>query len=226
MGERRKFSLLRQLLEEVHKIEYPSVLCRVIVIHYEEKQLLQIASQLLDAQNEAGNSTLRSDSPVTALFAETFMHYAKGLINCIVSPILRAVAKLRSNNKQKLKSTAKQALKTLFASDYLFPATVRKVLGLVWSKTAVNGEGRLEIVGSVLFLRFLCPAIINPEKYFVYTPYPQSAKPFLVEVSKIIQNTVNGVEFEKPNYSKVNRMIVSYHPRVRKFLDELIHSQT
>lgn len=53
-----------------------------------------------------------------------------------------------------------------------------------------------QVLGSIMFLRFVCPAIVNPEKYELVGDIKPANRRTAVLISKLIQNLVNGVDFD------------------------------
>jgi len=110
-------------------------------------------------------------------------------------------------------------------------------------------ESNYSVIGGFFFLRFLCPAIVTPERYGIATSKqhhlqpthliqhsslpPQRSlmftitgisdrRPFVL-VSKVLQTIANGVEFGKkePFMLPMNTHIQQYIKNVHAFFDEL-----
>lgn len=108
---------------------------------------------------------------------------------------------------------------------------------------------RTRVVSGFVFLRLLCPAILNPRKfnlisgkllesvsiwteqglkneYFSETPSPPAARS-LVMVAKCLQNLANLIEFggKEPYMEVVNPFILKNKERMVIFLDQLSVSE-
>eukprot|EP01103_Thecamoeba_quadrilineata_P005604 TRINITY_DN15378_c0_g1_i1.p1 TRINITY_DN15378_c0_g1~~TRINITY_DN15378_c0_g1_i1.p1 ORF type:complete len:793 (-),score=151.24 TRINITY_DN15378_c0_g1_i1:143-2521(-) len=81
------------------------------------------------------------------------------------------------------------------------------------------------VVGGFIFLRFLCPAIVTPEKYGLVSVTPsKEARRALVLVSKILQNLANTVEYDGSKESfmnGINVFITKNLVAVNNFYDNL-----
>jgi Ras GTPase-activating protein 1 len=83
-------------------------------------------------------------------------------------------------------------------------------------------------VSGFIFLRLICPAILNPRMFnLVGEPPPPAASRSLVMVAKCLQNLANLVEFgSKESYMEVvNPFILKNKERMVVFLDHLSVSQ-
>ncbi len=79
-------------------------------------------------------------------------------------------------------------------------------------------------IGNLLFLRTICPAIVDPSTIGLQTDHLTiSARRDLVLVSKVIQNLANLVEFgEKENFMRgLNEFIVENQPRIEKLYEKI-----
>lgn len=62
-------------------------------------------------------------------------------------------------------------------------------------------QSNIGAVGTVIFLRFINPAIVSPQELGIVTKQvPSSVKRGLMLMSKILQNIANHVEFSKEQH--------------------------
>ncbi|KAG1711820.1 hypothetical protein DVH05_009062 [Phytophthora capsici] len=75
------------------------------------------------------------------------------------------------------------------------------------------------VVGSLLFLRIICPALIKPEMFDFPTHTAQSL-PMGVQIAKILQHTLSGtpVGDSDPAFDDSNAFIYAFQPYVANFL--------
>ncbi|RQM11154.1 hypothetical protein DD237_004947 [Peronospora effusa] len=75
------------------------------------------------------------------------------------------------------------------------------------------------VVGSLLFLRILCPALIKPEM-FDFPAHTAQSLPMGVQIAKILQHTVSGksVGESDPAVIDSNAFIYTFQPYVANFL--------
>jgi len=74
-------------------------------------------------------------------------------------------------------------------------------------------------VGSLLFLRILCPALIKPEM-FDFPAHTAQSLPTGVQIAKVLQHTLSGtpVGDSDPAFNDTNDFIYAFHPYVANFL--------
>eukprot|EP01089_Gocevia_fonbrunei_P009153 TRINITY_DN21138_c0_g1_i1.p1 TRINITY_DN21138_c0_g1~~TRINITY_DN21138_c0_g1_i1.p1 ORF type:complete len:153 (-),score=19.16 TRINITY_DN21138_c0_g1_i1:88-546(-) len=80
---------------------------------------------------------------------------------------------------------------------------------------------------SFLFLRFICPAVIDPVGFGIVSEPPTSnMQRGCIIVSKVLQNIANGVDFEKEEYMKgFNDFIAKQNPVVLEFMVNRLSSK-
>jgi len=84
-----------------------------------------------------------------------------------------------------------------------------------------------DFLGSVIFFRFFCPAIIKPHQYGIMSdqtaPTPLQERN-LVLVSKILQIVANGTPFDtsRSNASVFNSFIQTSHAKVKQFVEDSV----
>lgn len=97
-------------------------------------------------------------------------------------------------------------------------ATVREEVHAVYPNMA------RPVIAGLFFLRFLCPALITPEKYkLVTSPVTGKARRTLMLVSKVLQQLGSGQQFEsKESYMEfLNPLLADRQVHMNTFLDRL-----
>jgi neurofibromin 1 len=76
-------------------------------------------------------------------------------------------------------------------------------------------------VGSFIFLRFFCPAIVSPDTVDLDVPSDIQVRRALLLVTKVIQNIVNGVGFgvKEPHMKVLNGFLEKNGQTVMVFLE-------
>uniref|UniRef100_T1J6E5 Neurofibromin n=1 Tax=Strigamia maritima TaxID=126957 RepID=T1J6E5_STRMM len=108
-------------------------------------------------------------------------------------------------NRQNLMHLTQKVFDAIISSSDRFPPQLRsmchclyQVLSKRFPQLSLNNIGA---VGTVIFLRFINPAIVSPyETGIVEQQPPQAVKRGLMLVSKILQNIANCLEFSKEQY--------------------------
>lgn len=83
---------------------------------------------------------------------------------------------------------------------------------------------RTRVVSGFIFLRLLCPAILNPRHFNLIAETPShNASRSLIMVAKCLQNLANLVEFggKEPYMEVVNPFILKNKERMVYYLDQL-----
>ncbi|KAJ6239281.1 ras gtpase-activating protein [Anaeramoeba flamelloides] len=132
--------------------------------------------------------------------------------------------KIIQENFNRLSKFVEQIIESILKSPLAFPLVLRN---LCWKLSEITStkfpNSKYIVVAGFIFLRFICPAIVVPEKYGItkLIPHPQNRRD-LVLVSKIIQNIANGTTFKSENMKILNPIVNKYIPKIKLFMDTLI----
>lgn len=121
-----------------------------------------------------------------------------------------------------------QITQSIFTSPEACPRTVRFICNClqktVVAKWPTERLVRTRVVSGFIFLRLLCPALLNPRQFGLVgeTP-PPAATRSLVMIAKCLQNLANLIEFggKEPYMEVVNPFILKNKERMIVFLDQL-----
>ncbi|XP_022919316.1 ras GTPase-activating protein 1 [Onthophagus taurus] len=132
------------------------------------------------------------------------------------------------SNAEFLLQILDQVTLTIFISLEELPRPVRYICGCLQKAVVAKWPGerfvRTRVVSGFIFLRLLCPALLNPRQFSLVNEQPsQMATRSLVMVAKCLQNLANLVEFGgKEQYMEVvNPFILKNKERMVVFLDQL-----
>ncbi|KAF2976918.1 hypothetical protein EK904_010967 [Melospiza melodia maxima] len=150
-----------------------------------------------------------------------------------------------NTNLAHLLSILSELVEKIFMAAEILPPTLRYIYGClqksVQNKWPANTTMRTRVVSGFVFLRLICPAILNPRMFNIISdsPSPTAART-LTLVAKSVQNLANLVEFgakvniilhtenilqrtvfPEPYMEGVNPFIKSNKHRMIMFLDEL-----
>ncbi|XP_067087255.1 LOW QUALITY PROTEIN: ras GTPase-activating protein 1 [Osmerus mordax] len=121
-----------------------------------------------------------------------------------------------------------ELVEKIFMAAEILPPTLRFIYGClqksVQQKWPANTTMRTRVVSGFVFLRLICPAILNPRMFNIIADPPSStAARTLTLVAKSVQNLANLVEFgaKEPYMEGVNPFIKNNKHRMIMFLDEL-----
>ncbi|RXN02481.1 ras GTPase-activating 1-like protein [Labeo rohita] len=221
-----------------------SVLLRIFRHENLEAQLLrELNDREISAEDEA-TTLFRATTLASTLMeqymkatATPFVHHAlKDTIlkimesrqSCELNP-----SKLEKNedvnvNLAHLLSIVSELVEKIFMAAEILPPTLRFIYGClqkaVQQKWPRNTTMRTRVVSGFVFLRLICPAIVNPRIFNIIADPPSPiASRTLTLVAKAVQNLANLVEFgaKEPYMEGVNPFIKSNKHRMIKFLDDL-----
>lgn len=83
-------------------------------------------------------------------------------------------------------------------------------------------DSRHSAVGSFIFLRFFCPAIISPESVDLdVSPESREVRRALLLITKVIQNLANNVKFKEPHMQSLNPFLAENIKQVTRFLSDI-----
>ncbi|XP_018575250.1 ras GTPase-activating protein 1 [Anoplophora glabripennis] len=132
------------------------------------------------------------------------------------------------NNAEFLLQILDQVTLSIFMSPDACPRSVRYICGClqkaVMAKWPDERFVRTRVVSGFIFLRLLCPALLNPRQFGLVSEQPSpAATRSLVMVAKCLQNLANLVEFggKEPYMEVVNPFILKNKERMVVFLDQL-----
>eukprot|EP01099_Mayorella_cantabrigiensis_P007794 TRINITY_DN7061_c0_g1_i1.p1 TRINITY_DN7061_c0_g1~~TRINITY_DN7061_c0_g1_i1.p1 ORF type:complete len:308 (-),score=70.36 TRINITY_DN7061_c0_g1_i1:37-873(-) len=149
----------------------------------------------------------RMMSTYTKLIGRHFLvHVLKPLIQSVLSdptgyeidPSKLAEGETPDANLEKLIHMSQYFLDSIIRSASSLPIPFREMSYYLQQEVirAFDAQSRHAAVGSFIFLRFICPAILAPESaQLIDTKLEKEARRPLILIGKILQNLSNGVKF-------------------------------
>ncbi|XP_060740210.1 ras GTPase-activating protein 1 isoform X2 [Tachysurus vachellii] len=159
---------------------------------------------------------------------DTILKVMESKQSCELNP-----SKLEKNedvqlNLANLLTILSELVEKIFMAAEILPPTLRFIYGClqksVQQKWPTNTTMRTRVVSGFVFLRLICPAILNPRMFNIISDPPSAtAGRTLTLVAKSVQNLANLVEFgaKEPYMEGVNPFIKNNKQRMIMFLDEL-----
>eukprot|EP00026_Physarum_polycephalum_P005577 Phypoly_transcript_05612.p1 GENE.Phypoly_transcript_05612~~Phypoly_transcript_05612.p1 ORF type:complete len:602 (-),score=84.00 Phypoly_transcript_05612:29-1834(-) len=199
-----------------------------------EKKFIVLLKECLrtELQKSKGNLFFKGESPTTKLLVAYFKWvdgecgYLKSAIMPVVNYIIENPSGFevdpgrskRTGNAAHLQETSQRMLNSIFASRV--PMPIREVLATV--KQQISDERVTNAIGDVLFVRFICAAIVAPENFGLLggvTPNVD-ARRSLALISKVIQNLASDFPFgeKEPFMAVFNPFIDSNKPAYKQFI--------
>jgi GTPase-activator protein for Ras-like GTPase len=127
---------------------------------------------------------------------------------------------LAMQHRSVLERCIKAFLNDVFKSAPRIPSLLADLLGHVRRRVSSLYPGREQaLLGSVLFLRFICPAVAVPEEYgFVETQPNKAVRRGLILISKITQTLVSGQDLRESYLVYFNELIEVHRESIASFL--------
>ncbi|CAE6422943.1 unnamed protein product [Rhizoctonia solani] len=212
------------------------------------KTLLRLLKALIDrevAVTSTEPNLFRSNSMCMRVLSAFARMHGYNYIRQILSPLISQMVNMPADrsyeldpkrpdgknvedNAKSLSIIAQAFLHVICDSAPILPPIIREVCNHI--ADAVNEvwpESSFPAVGSFMFLRFICPAIVSPESVDIELPRDNARiRRGLMLITKIIQNLANNVLFGKEPYLiPLNNLLEANIVPLARFLNEVIHYQ-
>ncbi|XP_033127219.1 ras GTPase-activating protein 1-like [Anneissia japonica] len=239
-------------LEEACVKDRPQLAGVILDIFRREGQEIGLLEALnrREIEHEEGQTTLfRANTLATTLMdrymrtsAQSFIHRALREVvkkimdakqSCELNPAKLEKGADVSVNLEHLVGFLTEITESIFKSTNFCPPALRYLCGClqrdVKAKWPSDEIVHARVVSGFIFLRLICPAILNPKLFNIVSdaPSPMASRTLTI-VAKAIQNLANQVEFganyKEPYMEALNPFIVLNKGRMVHFLNELAQS--
>ncbi|XP_014259409.1 ras GTPase-activating protein 1 [Cimex lectularius] len=238
--------VVRALADICHLDRMPLANSLLRIFRHEKKEA-DLLKSLNDAEieKEEETSTLFRAASLTTTLMDLYMksvctEFLQSAVQDIIFKLLEAKQSCELNplkmdspddacaNAEFLLQVLDEVTLSIFMSAEACPKTVRYICGCL--QKSVMGKWpherfvRTRVVSGFIFLRLLCPAILNPRQFnLISEPPPLMASRSLIMVAKCLQNLANLIEFggKEPYMEVVNPFILKNKERMVVFLDQL-----
>ncbi|KFM59252.1 Ras GTPase-activating protein 1, partial [Stegodyphus mimosarum] len=234
------------LADLCHRDRTPLANAVLRVFRFERKEAMLLKTMNdREIQIEEDTTTLfRSASLTTTLMDHYMRSTANGFLHQAVQDFILKVMDSRQScelNPSKLESPIEactnaenmlglldEVIESIFSSIDACPRTLRYICSClqksVMAKWPNDPLVKTRVVSGFIFLRLLCPAILNPRQFNLINDTPSEiAARSLILVAKCLQNLANLVEFgaKEPWMEVINPFILKNKNRMIKFLDDI-----
>ncbi|XP_055694825.1 ras GTPase-activating protein 1 [Lutzomyia longipalpis] len=241
-----ELSSVKALAELCHNDRVPLATSLLRVFRHEkrETELIKVLCQTEIARENETTTLFRGASLATTLMDLYMRAECFGFLQAAVSDIITKILESKQsaelnptkmdvnddacNNAEFLLQILDQVTQSIFTSPEACPRNVRYICNClqkaVVSKWPSERLVRTRVVSGFIFLRLLCPALLNPRQFgLVSEAPPQTATRSLVMIAKCLQNLANLIEFggKEPYMEVVNPFILKNKERMIVFLDQL-----
>ncbi|WVN87921.1 uncharacterized protein L203_103118 [Cryptococcus depauperatus CBS 7841] len=127
-----------------------------------------------------------------------------------------------SDNADRLKLMCQALLDLICLNTSRVPVMFRALCHYIWEIVDDRfPNSRHSAIGSFIFLRFFCPAIVSPESVDLdVSPDTRETRRALLMVIKVVQNLANNVVFKEPHMKVLNTFLSDNIKQVTNFLSE------
>jgi neurofibromin 1 len=183
---------------------------------YDEKSFIDVFGREVEL-NDSMQTLFRGNCAASKIMSHCFRTFGSKYLKQLLEPHIPTndisyeidSTKLEEDgdidlNQQNLLKLTKQILDSILSSASDFPPQLNLMcicLRKVLCKKYPNSDTYLKAVGTVIFLRFINPAIVSPYEFGIVDkqPPPKITRGLML-VSKILQNIANNVEFSKEEH--------------------------
>merc|ERR1712223_1504824 len=241
-----KLEGVRALADLCHsdRMQLATALLRIFRFDKKEAELLSALNRLEVEREEETSTLFRAASLTTSLMDLYMKSVCTDFLHTAIFPTIHRIMESRQScelNPNKIESATEacanaefllQVLdditESIFMSSEACPRTLRYICYClqrnVMTKWPNERLVKTRVVSGFIFLRLLCPAILNPRQFNLLSEPPApAATRSLVMIAKCLQNLANLVEFGvKESYMEVvNPFILKNKERMVVFLDHL-----
>uniref|UniRef100_A0A034VMS3 Ras GTPase-activating protein 1 n=2 Tax=Bactrocera dorsalis TaxID=27457 RepID=A0A034VMS3_BACDO len=220
-------ALLRVFRHEKRETELIRVLCQAEIARENETTTLfrgaSLATTLMDLHMRTECSRF-----LHAAVSETVQRILDSKQSAELNPTKMDVNDDACSNAEFLLQILDSVTHSIFTSPEACPRSVRYICNClqkaVVAKWPTERLVRTRVVSGFIFLRLLCPALLNPRQFGLVSETPPTmATRSLIMVAKCLQNLANLIEFGgKEQYMEVvNPFILKNKERMIVFLDQL-----
>ncbi|XP_068081132.1 neurofibromin [Anabrus simplex] len=201
-------------------------LARVFVTLFDAKHLLSpLLWNMFYREVEVSDcmqTLFRGNSLGSKIMAFCFKIYGASYLQSLLEPLIRPLledtnqsfevdpARLDASedieeNRRNLVALTQKVFDAILSSAEKFPPQLRSMCHCLYQVLSKRfpqfPQNNIGAVGTVIFLRFINPAIVSPQEMGIVTKQvPPSVKRGLMLMSKILQNIANHVEFSKEQH--------------------------
>ncbi|XP_065165550.1 neurofibromin isoform X2 [Atheta coriaria] len=223
-------------------------LARVFVTLFDAKHLLSpLLWNMFYREVEVSDcmqTLFRGNSLGSKIMAFCFKIYGASYLQTLLEPLIRPLlddtncsfevdpARLEPHedieeNRQSLINLTQVVFDTIVSSADKFPPQLRSMCHCLYQVLSKRfpqfPQNNIGAVGTVIFLRFINPAIVSPQEMGIVTKQVQPAvKRGLMLMSKILQNIANHVEFSKEQHMlSFNDFLRAHFEHGRRFFIQI-----
>ena len=240
----RNLTLVKALCEVTKPDDYEELSIALIEIFEGHQQCLHLIKWVMAKQiseTESPTVIFRGVSVAARIVSMYCKGHGENYLKLILNPVLSLVcnesvslevdplrledSNVLKENQKLLKITCKNLLNQIMKSTSAVPKELKYIFHFAQNEVIKKfpdfPETKQQVVTGFYFLRFICPALVSPERHGLLNseeqqnnnnpPYILTAqnRRSLVLISKVLQNLANDVEFgEKESYMTVMNSLI------------------
>ena len=201
-------------------------LLRIYAASGNEMELLQRLAQLEIEAEENPSLLFRQESLATHVISMYLRRTCTPFLEEVFRPTFKDIVNVPVEQKEKLVVILDALVNRIFSNVDLYPQTIRFLCGFIRQSLLAkwpDADPLLRNRGTsmVIFLRWLCSALISPEE-FSLTPALSEPSRTAALLSNTLQKLSNLMEFRATSrYEFVNPWILANKPKMLAFLENV-----
>jgi len=233
---------LAKVCRETDRIPLATALLQIFRHERQEAPLLTTLTDLDIDNEESKDNLFRGNTLATTLMDQymkmistTLLRHA---VQSTVQKILESKQSCETNpslldnqsdaemNSRHLIVLLNEVINTIITAIELYPESLRYICGNLQRKVKQKWPNdpmvRTRVVSGFIFLRLLCPAILNPKQFNLITEIPSSmaARTLKLVASSLIK-LANLVEAKETHMEVINPFILENRQKIVQFIDDL-----
>ncbi|CAG2246074.1 RASA1 [Mytilus edulis] len=181
-----------------------------------------LATTLMDQYMKMTASQFVSDA-----VKEYILKIIDSKLSCELNPAMLEPNENIVTNRDNFQKNLTEMTESIFNSKDSCPPVLRYICGCLQKTVAVKWPSddsvKTRVVSGFVFLRLLCPAILNPKSFNLITETPtETASRTLKLIAKALQNLANLVEFgAKESFMEINKDQICDSQTTESVVDDL-----
>ncbi|XP_076355488.1 ras GTPase-activating protein 1-like isoform X1 [Tachypleus tridentatus] len=241
-----ELEIISVLADLCHRDRTPLATAVLRVFRFDKKEAMLLKTMNdREIEREDETSTLFHVASLTTTLMDQYMrstahHFLQQALQESIQKVMESrqscelnPSKLESpseacTNAEHLLALLDEIIESIFVAVDSCPKTLRYICSClqksVMAKWPNDPLVKTRVVSCFIFLRLLCPVILNPRQFNLINDTPsETAARSLILVAKCLQNLANLVEFgaKEPWMEVINPFILKNKNRMIKFLDDI-----
>jgi len=238
----KNFALLDQLVQINSTDSVPQIaesvyiFCKKLGI---EIDLIKWEIQREIQQTRESNILFREDSFVLYLINKTFfddlgMKYLRFLLDPVIKRVIQLpnalevssrIPEEKSKNIKVILQIIEEFFESFFKSKYVCPVTFREIF--CYTQKLMNNQykERTPIISDFIFFHFICPVLVNPQKFELVENLSETCLISLLNLAKITKDVALNAKERWEENIEITKFIEKLHPLIIEHVNLLLNEK-